>query len=88
MHALLQATALTERYCLYSAAPNGQLFRGDIHHLPWPLQRAEAEIRVNTMTAQLGLKLPDAEPLLHFASGLEVLAWQPVANPPNRGAAR
>ena len=70
---------LSERYCLYSAAPNGQVYRGDVHHRPWPLQRAEAEIRVNTMGAQLGLAGLEAAPLLHFARDLEVLAWGPVA---------
>jgi len=30
---------LTERYCLYAADGAG-VFRADIHHPPWPLQRA------------------------------------------------
>ena len=30
------------------------------------------------MTAPLGIKLPDVEPLLHFAKHLEVAAWAPV----------
>ena len=36
---------LTERYCLYAANGDGELRRGEIHHPPWPLARAEAEIR-------------------------------------------
>src|SRR5688572_8640413 len=32
---------LTERYCLYSADAAGQVFRGEITHVPWPLQPAE-----------------------------------------------
>lgn len=66
---------LTERYCLYSAAKDGQLFRGEIHHAPWPLQAAEAEVEVNTVAAQAGIELPDAPPLLHFARFLDVVAW-------------
>ena len=33
----------SERYCLYAADNKGRLYRGDIHHLPWPLQAAAAE---------------------------------------------
>ena len=59
---------LTERYCLYSTDAGGRLLRADIHHARWPLQPAEAEVAVNTMTAPLGIALPGA-PLLHFARG-------------------
>jgi uncharacterized protein len=66
---------LTERYCLYAAGRRGLLYRGDIHHAPWPLQPAEAEIRVNTMARPHGIALPDTAPLLHFARRLDVRAW-------------
>jgi uncharacterized protein YqjF (DUF2071 family) len=66
---------LTARYCLFAADHSGRLYRGDIHHAPWPLQPAEAEIEVNTMAAAAGIRLPDAPPLLHFARSLEVLVW-------------
>jgi uncharacterized protein YqjF (DUF2071 family) len=68
---------LTERYCLYAANRQGQVWRGDIHHARWPLQPAEAEIERNTMTGQIGLALPDTKPLLHFARFLDVAAWWP-----------
>lgn len=67
---------LTERYCLYAADPIGGLWRGDIHHEPWPLQAAEAEVDVNTMTRPLGFELPRAAPLFHFARRLDVVAWR------------
>jgi uncharacterized protein YqjF (DUF2071 family) len=67
---------LTERYCLYAAAPRGRLFRGDIHHERWPLQPAVADIAVNTMTAPLGIQLPSLPPLVHFARRLDVVAWR------------
>ena len=35
---------LTERYSLYAQSPGGTLYRGEIHHAPWPLQPAWAEI--------------------------------------------
>jgi uncharacterized protein len=68
---------LTERYCLYAANRKGNIWRSDIHHVPWPLQPAEAEVKRNTMTAQIKLSLPDTQPLLHFARYLEVVAWWP-----------
>jgi uncharacterized protein YqjF (DUF2071 family) len=64
---------LTERYCLY-AIDRGRLHRADIHHPPWPLQRAEAEIGVNTM-APAGLELPPDRPLCHFAQRQDGLSW-------------
>lgn len=67
---------LTDRYCLYAVDRSGQLRCGDIHHLPWPLQPAEVELRVNTMTNPLGIRLPDTAPLAHFARYLEVIAWR------------
>lgn len=70
---------LTERYCLYSADAKGKVYRGEIHHHPWSLERAEAEVQVNQMTAQIGVTLPDAPPLLHFSERLEVVAWLPEA---------
>ena len=65
---------LTERYCLYTAA-NGHVRRLEIHHRPWPLQPADAQIAVNTMAAASGIALPAPAPLLHFARRLDVLAW-------------
>ena len=67
---------LTERYCLY-AVRSGKVLCGHIHHLPWPLQDAEAEIQLNTMAQAAGIELPDTKPLLHFARLLEVLIWWP-----------
>ena len=63
----------TERYCLYTTYDN-QVFRGEIHHLPWPLQDAEAELETNTVAAAAKISLLDS-PLLHFARRLEVLIW-------------
>ena len=70
---------LTERYCLYSADAKGRVYRGEVHHQRWPLQPAEAEVQVNRMTGQIGVTLPDTEPLLHFSKILEVAAWLPQA---------
>ena len=67
---------LTERYCLYALDGQGRLFRGEIHHSPWPLQGAEAEWESNSMAEQLVIKL-DSQPLLHFARRQDVLVWPP-----------
>lgn len=66
---------LTERYCLYARSPSGQLLRNEVHHLPWPLQSAEAEIKVNTMLAPCGISLPETTPILHFARQIDVIVW-------------
>jgi uncharacterized protein len=75
---------LVERYCLYSLDRRGRVYRGDIHHLPWPIQVAEADFEVNSMAQAAGLTLPACKPLLHFARQLEVVAWpiQPVSSTP------
>lgn len=65
---------LSERYCLYTLDEEERVQRADIHHPPWPLHRAWAEIEVNTMAAQIGVEL-DAEPLLHFSPRQDVAIW-------------
>jgi uncharacterized protein YqjF (DUF2071 family) len=65
---------LTERYALYTVHRD-RVYRGDIHHAPWPLQRAEAEIASNSMAAASGIALPDSPPLLHYAQRLDVRLW-------------
>jgi len=68
---------LTERYRLYASDPQGALLAGDIHHRPWPLQRARARFELNTMAEASGIRLPASEPRLHFARELDVLIWPP-----------
>jgi hypothetical protein len=65
---------LTARYCLYTRHEK-QIYRCDIHHVPWPLQDAEALIERNTMAAAAQIALPDLAPLLHFSKTLDVLIW-------------
>jgi len=67
---------LTERYCLYTAY-KGKVLRAYIHHVPWPLQDADAEIDMNTVAQADGIPLPATKPLLHFSRDLEVLVWWP-----------
>lgn len=68
---------LTERYCLYSVSKRGRLLHGDIHHEPWPLQPATAEIAVDTLPSAHGIEIDSSAPLLHFARRLDVWLWAP-----------
>jgi uncharacterized protein YqjF (DUF2071 family) len=63
---------LTERYCLY-AEHEGGLYRAEIHHRPWPLQRAQARIELNTM-APFKVE-PTEQPLFHHSKRQDVVIW-------------
>jgi uncharacterized protein YqjF (DUF2071 family) len=65
---------LTERYCLYVVDSQRRLLRAEIHHPPWPLQPASAEIELNTMAAPLGIEL-EGEPLVHFSARQDTVIW-------------
>jgi uncharacterized protein YqjF (DUF2071 family) len=67
---------LTERYCLFAHGPRG-LSCTDIHHVPWPLQRAQAVIATNTMAQAGGVRIEGTPHELHFARRLDVLIWAP-----------
>jgi uncharacterized protein YqjF (DUF2071 family) len=62
---------LVERYCLYTE-DGGRAYRADIHHVPWPLQRGEARVDLNTIAP---VPLPDDEPHVLFAPRQDVLVW-------------
>lgn len=66
---------LTERYCLYTVDRRFHIRRLEIHHPPWPLQAADAEIAVNTMAEAAGIHLPRAAALLHYSQRQDVLVW-------------
>jgi hypothetical protein len=67
---------LTERYCLYTADPEGRTLRAEIHHRPWPLHRAEAELDRCTYLEASGFESPQIEPLLHYSPRIEVAVWR------------
>ncbi|MBM2811552.1 MAG: hypothetical protein HW416_2311 [Chloroflexi bacterium] len=66
---------LTERYCLYSVDRAGRVYRARIDHDPWPLQVAAARFGSNSMAQPTGVKLPNQEPLLHYAERQNVRVW-------------
>ena len=68
---------LTERYAFFVVLRSGSVLRGDIHHPPWRLQPAIAELDRNTVPAARGIALPDREPLLHYSARQPTLIWPP-----------
>ena len=66
---------LTERYCLFTVGSRSIPYSLEIHHPPWPLQPAEAQIAVNSMADAAGLRLPAMPPLLHFVKRQDMVAW-------------
>ena len=79
---------LTERYCLFTRDHNGGLARASIHHVPWPLEEAEAEIERNDLADELGIKLPNVQPVLHYSRRMAVYVWQLESLRSARGAQR
>ena len=75
---------LTERYALYTIGRRGQVCIGEIHHIPWPLQPASANLETNTMAQASKLTLPATAPVLHFVRHLDVVVWplRPVEDRP------
>lgn len=70
---------LTERYCLYSRDSKGELYRGEIHHLPWPLQKAECHIYHNTILKNHNIRILESEPLIHYSESLKVALFPLVS---------
>lgn len=68
---------LTERYCLYAVNHRYVAYRLEIHHAPWALESATAEITCNTMADAAGIRLPSMAPLLHFAKRQDMVCWTP-----------
>jgi hypothetical protein len=62
---------LTERYCLY-AEDEEALYRADIHHRPWPLQPAEAQVDLNTMPP---VEVSRTDPVVHYSARQDVVIW-------------
>ena len=69
---------LTERYCLYARTRSGAIRRVDVHHVPWPLQAAEAEVERVTLAEPHGFSLDGEPALLHFSRRLDVAIWPSV----------
>jgi uncharacterized protein len=64
---------LVERYCLYAIDDEGQICKAEIHHSPWGLQWAYADISLNTFGHGIGPQAPPAH--LLFSAHQEVAVW-------------
>lgn len=69
---------LTERYCFYTLAGGRPARRTEVHHAPWPLQPAAAEVTESSLLEACGIDVSSA-PLLHFSRSQDVVAWPPCA---------
>jgi len=66
---------LMERSSLFTRNRDGQATRSSLHHVPWPLEDAEAEIEQNDLARSIGIELPAIEPVLHYCRRLAVYVW-------------
>jgi uncharacterized protein YqjF (DUF2071 family) len=66
---------LTERYCLFTCNREGQPVRSNLHHVPAPLEDAEAEIEHNDLADSIGIQLSDGAPVLHYTRRLALYIW-------------
>ncbi|CAN5791711.1 DUF2071 domain-containing protein [soil metagenome] len=62
---------LVERYLLYTGERD-RLYRGRVHHAPYPLQGGEVLNLKEDLLASAGIERPDQEPIVHYVSGVDV----------------
>jgi hypothetical protein len=68
---------LTERYCLYAQDRDGAIWRTEVHHAPWQLQAAHAQLDANTYLSGSGLSITGPPAHLLFSRKLDVIVWNP-----------
>jgi uncharacterized protein YqjF (DUF2071 family) len=69
---------LAERYLLFSRAFGQKLFRLQVHHAPWPLQRVEGLEVAQTLSTADGLPPLRGSPLSHYSDGVDVDFFPPT----------
>ncbi len=63
----------TERYCLYATDRKETLYRGEIHHRPWPLMSARLEVDENSYLDPFPVGNRQDEVL--FSRSIDVVVW-------------
>ncbi|MED3864829.1 YqjF family protein [Priestia megaterium] len=58
---------LTERYCLFTTH-QGNVYRGDLYHDPWELQKGECEIRDDSITQPFLRPADNRDLIVHYAN--------------------
>jgi uncharacterized protein YqjF (DUF2071 family) len=66
---------LMERSSLFTRNRAGLAVRSNLHHVPSPLEEAEADIERNDLARSIGIELPDIQPVLHYSRRLAVYVW-------------
>jgi uncharacterized protein YqjF (DUF2071 family) len=51
-----------------------RIYAGDVVHEPWPLYRADLDLRSTNFLAVNGFETPDVDPIAHYSPGVEVTA--------------
>jgi uncharacterized protein YqjF (DUF2071 family) len=62
---------LVERYVLYTRSGD-RLYRGRVHHRPYPLQSAQLLSLDESLIAAAGVRRPNSDPLAHYAREVQV----------------
>ena len=63
---------LIERYILYSADDDHNLYRARVHHQPYPIQRADLLELDETLIWAAGIRRSEVHPLRHYAREVNV----------------
>jgi uncharacterized protein YqjF (DUF2071 family) len=66
---------LVERYILYAADQQKNLYSGRVHHQPYPLQRADVETLDETLIWAAGIRRSQDVPLRHYAREVNVRVY-------------
>ncbi len=62
-----------ERYCLYSRDGRGRIHCCEIHHRPWPLERAVCDVRENGWLSDF--RVGARHPEVLFSKRIDVVIW-------------
>ena len=65
----------SERYGLYSCSARNGIARVEVHHAPWPLQRAEVMMEESSILSAAGIDPIRSDPVCHFSTGVHVVSF-------------
>lgn len=66
---------LIERYILYTRDEDHHVYRANVHHQPYPVQRVETREVDETLVWAAGIKRSEAPPMRHYASEVNVKVY-------------